>query len=54
MTPATVTVEPATGGRWKVVLRNGDWLTVVGTHTARFRANEQAATLRGELEGTRP
>lgn len=43
MTATTVTVEPASGGRWKVVLRNGDFVTVLGTHTARFRANEQAA-----------
>lgn len=49
MSGTTITVEPASGGRWRVVMRDGDWVTVVGTHTAKYRANEQAASLR---EGT--
>ena len=42
----TVTIEPASGGRWRVVLRRGDAVTVVGTHTAKFKATAQADALR--------
>ena len=47
----TVTIERK-GERWAVVVRHGDTYTRVAVYTARYKADQHAARLRGDGEVT--